>query len=397
MKLAIIGGGISSFAAAITAAKNNNDVTIIEKNNKVLKKLLLTGNGKCNYFNEDQDISHYHTNSNMDIEKIINFQNITKVKNFWQDLGMIPFIKNGYYYPYSEVASSIKETLLFYATALGINIITDCDVKNIIKENTKFHVIGANYSDFFDKVIIATGSLAYPATGTTGFGYDVAADFGHTINTINPSLVQLVTNLGIEPKWNGVRSHVVVTDLKSKKKEEGEIQLTSYGISGICVFNLSRDIAIGINNSIKQSISINFAPWCKNIMDYLNKMSQNFPERNIISLCEIFINYKLLSAILQHLKISEKSSWKELKTSEKEKLAQSITDFQIDIVGTKSFEFSQVCSGGVNLEELNLNTLESKIVSNLHFCGEVLDLDGDCGGYNITIAILTGILVGESC
>src|SRR5699024_882353 len=134
--------------------------------------------------------------------------------------------------------------------------------KNIIKENTKFHVIGANYSDFFDKVIIATGSLAYPTTGTTGFGYDVAADFGHTINTINPSLVQLVTNLGIEPKWNGVRSHVVVTDLKSKKKEEGEIQLTSYGISGICVFNLSRDIAIGINNSIKQSISINFAPWC---------------------------------------------------------------------------------------------------------------------------------------
>ena len=97
------------------------------------------------------------------------------------------------------------------------------------------------------------------------------------------------------------------------------------------------------------------------------------------------------------MKISEKSSWKELKTSEKEKLAQSITDFQIDIVGTKSFEFSQVCSGGVNLEELNLNTLESKIVSNLHFCGEVLDLDGDCGGYNITIAILTGILVGESC
>ena len=142
----------------------------------------------------------------------------------------------------------------------------------------------------------------------------------------------------------------MVTDLKSKKKEEGEIQLTSYGISGICVFNLSRDIAIGINNSIKQSISINFAPWCKNIMDYLNKMSQNFPKRNIISLCEIFINYKLLSAILQHLKISEKSSWKELKTSEKEKLAQSITNFQIDIVGTKSFEFSQVCSGGVNLE-----------------------------------------------
>ena len=396
MKIAIIGGGISAFAAAISAAKNN-DVTILEKNSKVLKKLLLTGNGKCNYFNTDQDISHYHTNSNIDIKEIINPENIEKVKAFWAYLGIVPFIKNGYYYPYSETASSMKEALVFKAKYSGVNIITDCDITNIVKVNDKFHITSDNYQDTFDKVIIATGSYAYPITGSTGFGYDVAKSFGHTINNVNPSLVQLVTNLGIEEKWNGVREHAIITDLNTKKCEEGEIQLTSFGISGICVFNLSRDIAIGLNKSIKESVSINFAPWCNDMLDFLNKRSKNFPKRNIMSLCESFINYKLLSAILKFLKISEDSTWNELNTQEQEKLAEALTDFQIEIVGTKDYNSSQVCSGGLNLAEINLNTLESKKVPNLYFCGEVLDLDGDCGGYNITIAILTGILAGESC
>ena len=396
MKIAIIGGGISAFAAAISAAKNN-DVTILEKNSKVLKKLLLTGNGKCNYFNIDQDISHYHTNSNIDIKEIINPENIAKVKAFWAYLGIVPFIKNGYYYPYSETASSMKEALVFKAKYSGVHIITDCDITNIVKENDKFHITSDNYQDTFDKVIIATGSYAYPITGSTGFGYDVAKSFGHTINNVNPSLVQLVTNLGIEEKWNGVRHHAIITDLNTKKCEEGEIQLTSFGISGICVFNLSRDIAIGLNKSIKESVSINFAPWCNDMLDFLNKRSKNFPKRNIMSLCESFINYKLLSAILKFLKISEDSTWNELNTQEQENLAQALTDFQIEIVGTKDYNSSQVCSGGLNLAEINLNTLESKKVPNLYFCGEVLDLDGDCGGYNITIAILTGILAGESC
>ena len=396
MKIAIIGGGISAFAAAISAAKNN-DVTILEKNSKVLKKLLLTGNGKCNYFNIDQDISHYHTNSDIDIKEIINPENIAKVKAFWSYLGIVPFIKNGYYYPYSETASSMKEALVFKAKYSGVNIITDCNITNIVKENDKFHITSDNYQATFDKVIIATGSYAYPITGSTGFGYDVAKSFGHTINNVNPSLVQLVTNLGIEEKWNGVRHHAIITDLNTKKCEEGEIQLTSFGISGICVFNLSRDIAIGLSKSIKESVSINFAPWCNDMLDFLNKRSKNFPKRNIISLCEAFINYKLLSAILKFLKISEDSTWDELNTQGQEKLAEALTDFQIEIVGTKDYNASQVCSGGLNLAEINLNTLESKKVPNLYFCGEVLDLDGDCGGYNITIAILTGILAGESC
>lgn len=396
MKIAIIGGGISAFAAAISAAKNN-DVTILEKNSKVLKKLLLTGNGKCNYFNTDQDISHYHTNSDIDIKEIVNSENIDKVKAFWAYLGIIPFIKNGYYYPYSETASSMKEALVFKAKYSGVNIITDCNITNIVKVNDKFHITSDNYQDTFDKVIIATGSYAYPITGSTGFGYEIAKSFGHTINNVNPSLVQLVTNLGIETKWNGVREHAIITDLNTKKCEEGEIQLTSFGISGICVFNLSRDIAIGLSKSIKESVSINFAPWCNDMLDFLNKRSINFPKRSIMSLCESFINYKLLSAILKFLKISEDTTWNELNTQEQENLAQALTDFQIEIVGTKDYNSSQVCSGGLNLAEINLNTLESKKVPNLYFCGEVLDLDGDCGGYNITIAILTGILAGESC
>ena len=399
MKIAVIGGGVSGLAAAISAAQNNNAVTIFEKNSKVLKKLLLTGNGKCNYFNEDQDISHYHTTSNIAINQIINPNNISKVKDFWDTLGVIPFIKNGYYYPYSENAHSIKSLLVNKASSLNIKIITDSEVTSITKEKDVFHITANNYNGDFDKVIITTGSYAYPQTGSTGFGYDIAKNFKHTIMPVNPSLVQLVTNLGIEDKWSGVRCHGRVTDLTTGKTEFGEIQFTNYGISGICIFNISRDISIRVSLQQESSIMLNLVPWYSgnNFSDYLEKRAQAIESNSIIELCETFINYKLLIAICSYRHIDSHKSWSELNKREKEEFCQSLTNLEIPIVGTKDYNSAQVCSGGINLAELNLATLESKLVKNLYFCGEILDLDGDCGGYNLTIAILTGILAGASC
>lgn len=401
MKIAVVGGGPSGFAAAIKAAEKYKDITIIEKNNKVLKKLSITGNGKCNYFNEIQEITKYHS-SYKNFEEVINTKNINKVKSFWNNLGIIPYIKNGYYYPFTNNSNSIVTSLINKANNLGIKILENIEINDIINYDNRFLLKGNNYSEYFDKIIIATGSLAYPKCGGTSFGYDIAKKFNHKIIKLNPALVQLVTNTGIEKKWNGIRCQVKVSYKNNRdvvKEETGEIQLTDYGISGICVFNLSRDISIGLSKNQLEKVIINFIPWYKgyDFVQYLDKRSNDLEISNIINLCESFINYKLLSAILFKLKIKEDTNWHDLTKVEKENFCHNLISFNAQIIATKGFETAQVCSGGLDLAELDSKNLESKNIPNLYFCGELLDLDGDCGGYNLTIAVLTGIIVGESC
>ena len=401
MKVGIIGGGVSGFAAAISI-KGKADVTILEKNSKVLKKLLITGNGKCNYFNEVQDISKYHSSNEEEMKEIINEKNINRVKKFWEDLGIIPFIKNGYYYPFSGTASSVKSALVNKAEDLNINIVTDCEVTSITKEKKIFKVITNNDTYYFDKIIVATGSYAYPTTGSTGFGYEVAESFDHSIVPVCPSLVQLKTNTGIEKKWQGIRSNVsvgVVDDGEIVCKQWGEIQFTDYGISGICVFNISRDVSFVLKYQESQTISINFIPWYKDndFKTFLDNRANKINNHNIIMLCEGFLNYKLVDAICRYLKIDSKKSWNDLSNEEKDRFSSALEDFRIEVIDTKDYLSSQVCSGGIPLIEIDLKTMESLIEPNLYFVGEVVDLDGDCGGYNLTIAILTGIIAGESC
>lgn len=398
MKVAIVGGGPAGFAAAIAAAKNNNEVTIIEKNSEVLKKLLLTGNGKCNYWNKVQDIQKYHSNS--DISLIFSENNLNLVLKFWEDLGIVPIIKNGYYYPFSEKADSMKSALLKTALALNVAIKTNVDVKDLVIKDNKLLIKANDFIEEFDKIIIATGSLAYPKTGSTGWGYEMAKKLNHTVISVNPSLVQLITDCSLEKKWQGIRANVMVKHMENNKiiKEElGEIQLTAYGLSGICIFNLSRDVSIGLMKNKKEEIIINFVPWFKgDFWQYLNGRNEKLPERNITELCDAFINYKLLYIICSKLHIDPNKSWNSLSKKEQDLFCNNLTSMKVPVLATKSFDFAQVCSGGINMEEINKNTFESLIVPNLYFVGEVLDLDGDCGGYNLTIAILTGLLAGSS-
>lgn len=398
MKVAIIGGGPAGFAAAITIARKNHQVTIFEKNPDVLKKLLLTGNGRCNYWNSSQDIQKYHSSST-DISHLFIENNLHLVQEFWDSLGIIPTIKNGYYYPYSEKSSSIKSALVKEATVLGVNIICNLEI-NDIKKTSKLVIIAKDYEEEFDKVIIATGSYAYPKTGSTGWGYKIASQLKHRITLVAPSLVQLITQSGLEKSWAGIRTNVIVKHLEDNqviKEEAGEIQLTDYGVSGICIFNLSRNISIGLSQNKKEEILINFVPWCEDdLMKYLDERSKRLVNRNITELCDAFLNYKLLYAICAKLHIDPTKAWQDLSSQDQKLFCDNLTAMRIGIVGTKSYDNSQVCSGGVSLQDLDDKTFESKIIPNLYFAGELLDLDGDCGGYNLTIAILTGIMSGMS-
>ncbi|MBP3461932.1 MAG: aminoacetone oxidase family FAD-binding enzyme [Bacilli bacterium] len=395
MKVAIIGGGISGVIASIYASENN-EVTILERNNTLLKKLLLTGNGRCNYFNSNQNISNYNSSDLDLLKEIITEENIEKALNFYNNIGIIPKIKDGYYYPYSNKAESMKESLIKEVELNNIKVITNYLVENIEIRNNKFII---NNELYFDKVIISTGSYAAPKTGSDGIGYKLLNKLNLDIIKPLPALVQLKGNETYFKEWNGIRSYAKVSlyeNNKFIKEEVGELQLTNYGLSGICIFNLSGRLKIGLDKGNKESIRINFLPFVTDIEEFLINRNKLLKNRNIIELLESIINYKLIKIILKEANIKEDKSFDELNNLEKEKLFNNLINFNVDIRDTNDFDSSQVCSGGLDLNEINTKTMETKKIKNLYVIGELLDIDGLCGGYNITASTISAILAGEN-
>lgn len=269
MHVVIIGGGASGVLAGIYAKTNKNKVTIIERNSDLLKKILMTGNGKCNYLNEVYGMKNYHSQNIEIVDKIISDKNINDCKDFFDQIGIIPKIKNGYYYPFSNQAQTIKNALLKEIKDHNINIITDCLVKDIYKDKDKF-IIKSNLEDIkCDYLVLATGGSTYPKTGSDGLGYHLLETFNHKIIKPLPALVPLVNNFKYSKEWSGVRSDVELNLFEDNKfitKESGEVQLTDYGISGICTFNLSHIITRGLLEKRKEVIKINFIPFVETLI-----------------------------------------------------------------------------------------------------------------------------------
>ncbi len=396
MKIAIIGGGASGVVAAIHASNKENEVTIFERNDTLLKKLLMTGNGRCNYWNEDQDFCHYHSEEELFLKEVIEEQK-EKVQTFFMKLGIVPRIKNGYYYPFSNQATSIKSALLKELKRKNVLIKTNYFVEKLEKINGKFYI---NDSLLFDKVILATGGASYPKTGSDGIGFFLAKSLGHTVIKPYPSLVQLSGDYPFYKEWNGVRSEVLVSlyeDGIFVKEETGEVLFTDYGLSGICIFNLSRYVGKGIEEGKHYTVKMNFLPFVSKSesLHWLYHQISFLKEKAVEEFLEGFLNYKLIPGILKQSKIKPNMLVEDLSNERKEKLFQVLTEFEVSITGTLDFNNAQVTRGGVTLSEVT-KKLESKLVKNLYFTGELLDVDGDCGGYNLGFAWMSGILVGES-
>ena len=385
-KVAIIGGGYSGVISAIYAS-NNNEVTILERNSTLLKKILLTGNGRCNYFNSVMSLDKFHSNTKKAIENIITMDNIEELDNFFIDLGLFPKVKNGYYYPYSNQATSVKDLLIGKLNELKVNIKTDYLVEKLEKRNNKFII---NDELEFDKVIISTGGKAYPKTGSDGIGYELLKGFGHKITRLSPSLVQITSDNKYLKELSGIRcdANLTLFDKNKKIKEEfGELQFTDYGISGICTFNISSYLRDGIDN---KKLLVNFMPFGIKEFNLFMKGSNN----TIFERLEGILNYKLVKVILKLSNIKENEKWKKLGTEQKEDLINYLFNYEVKITGTKSFDQSQVTAGGLDLKEINTKTMESNLIDDLYVTGEVLDLDGDCGGYNLTLCFITGFIAG---
>lgn len=395
----IVGGGASGLAAAIYARKNGNDVTILERNTDIGKKILLTGNGKCNYFNNDQYYHHYHSSDDNLIKKIITEDNIKEVLSFFDELGIVPKIKNGYYYPYSNQALSVKQVLLSKIKELSINVIYNYLVTDIRKENDKFII---NNDITCDILILSTGSKAYPKTGSDGIGYDIAKKFNHNIIKVMPALVQLKSDDKYLKELKGIRCDAKVSifeDNKFLNSEDGELQLTDYGISGICVFNLSYLAIKSLNENKYVHAFVNFIPFIESkeeLMKYLDDRGKKLENKKMNEFFDGLLNYKLAKVILEKSNINFNSYYKDLNKDEKYSLVSNINEYDFNITSSNSFDSAQVCQGGIPISEVNLSTMESKKEKNLYITGEMLDINGDCGGYNLTFAFTSGIKAGMS-
>ena len=391
-KVAIIGGGFSGVISSIYASKLN-EVTILERNNDILKKLLLTGNGRCNFFNSNQGINYYHSNNIDLLDNIIN-DNIHELINFYHKIGIEFKEKDGYYYPYSNQALSIKNALVNKLKETNTKIVTDYYVESIKKDNNKF-IINNEYE--FDKVIIATGGSSYPITGSDGNMYSILKELGIKITNIYPALSPLVTDDKYLKELSGVRNMANISfyaDDKFIKDEEGELQLTDYGISGICVFNLSY-----LYNIYKNSyVLINFIPFIKTkeeLEKYLDDKDKLMGEKTISELLNGVINNKIINVIIKKSNLKD-VKYKNLDKNEKDILIDNIFSYKMNITDIKGFNKSQVTMGGVDLSEININTMEVKNIKGLYITGELLDIDGICGGYNLTHSFITGYIAGKN-
>ena len=393
MKIIIVGGGAAGLMAAINIKKNNKDidVTILEKNDEAGKKILVTGNGRCNLWNDDMDISKYNSSNKELLSDIINIQAFKNTTNELVDIFALFKNKNGYWYPYSNKATTVRDVLLNECNKLGVEIITNYNVTSI-KKTDKFII---NNDITCDKLIISCGGKSLPTTGSDGSIYSLLKDMGHTIIEPLPSLVPLYANEPYLNKWNGIRCDAKVASIidgEKIKEESGELQLTDYGISGICVFNISRDIVKALNEGKNATVQISFLDLPE---DSHEEYFGFFSDNTVYELLLKFFDKKLIKILLDKMDINPDAYIKSLTTKEMSRFINYIERFNINITGYGDFNKSQVTQGGVSLEDINPDSLESKKVKDLYLIGEVLDVDGDCGGYNLGFAWMSSKKVSD--
>ncbi|MCR5483413.1 MAG: aminoacetone oxidase family FAD-binding enzyme [Bacilli bacterium] len=395
-RVVIIGAGPAGLTAAINAVSEDTSVTVLESNGEVGKKLLLTGNGRCNYFNEVFNEDKFYSNNNEFLKLIINEDNIDSVYKFFNNLGIETKVKNGYMYPFSNKASTMRNTLLDECLLRGVDIRYNYTVERI--EFVKDHYV-IDKTIECDYVVVATGGLSIPKTGSTGFAKSVADafDLGYVPNT--PSLVKLTTDSDLNIV-SGVRCDAEVSlfvDNKKLKSEVGEIQFNKDSISGICIFNISRNAVIGLSRNRKVNVFVNFLPKVKyeDMVYFLDNKARNLKNITVSAFLSRIFNEKLVSYILKVSSIKDGKLYDKLSDEEKINIAKNISKMKFNIVGSGDYSSAEVTTGGVSLLELNLNSFECIRQKNLFFIGECVDIDGDCGGYNLGFAWISGILAGS--
>lgn len=399
--VAVIGGGAAGLVAAIAAARSGAKTVIIEHTDRVGRKILATGNGKCNYTNKLQGVSFYRGEDPAFVLPVFEQFGFEETVAFFEELGISPKEKSGYFYPACGQASAVLDVLRMESDFLGVQILTSCVLKDIKKEKNGFLISTGHDKIHAKTTIFATGLLASPKTGSDGSAIPYIERLGHHFIDIVPALVQLQGKQAFFKALAGIRAEVCIDLYIEKRKistETGELQLTEFGISGIPVFQLSRYATRALRQKKAVYVLINFAPDMEE-QELLQALRQRFgcyahEKRANEALIGLF-NKKLIDVLLKEAGIGLHVKAEQVTETQLQMLGRTIRRFRTDVVGSKGFDAAQVCAGGVDTAEIDCRSMESRLVRGLYFAGEVVDIDGTCGGYNLQWAWSSGYVAGS--
>lgn len=384
-RIVVIGGGASGMMAAVMAAGCGAQVTVLEHNERIGKKLGATGNGRCNLTNERQDPSCYRGTDPEFAWKIISAFTKEDTKRFFSGLGILLKSRSGWLYPYSDQAAAVCEVLEMEARHRKVKIKTKEDVLAIQKEKQHFSVRTNTWQYECDKVIICTGSPASAVEGSSDTGYRLARSLGHHIIQPLPALVSLRGKGNYFSAWAGCRMEGIVTYKTEKKTlgtERGEILFTEYGISGIAVFQNSRFVVRNLQQQENVFCHLDLFPDFRKeeLLTLLQNRKAECPYKNTPELLIGLLPKKMIPVFAKPEDIPEE-------------VVGRLKDWKITITGAHSLKQAQICSGGVAVKELT-DKLESRYQKGIYFAGEVIDVDGPCGGYNLQWAWSSGAVAG---
>ena len=399
--VAVIGGGASGMMAAVTAASEGARVILLEHKDRIGKKILSTGNGRCNFTNIHQEPICYHSEDPLFPWEVVEKFNAQAVISFFLQLGVYSKNRNGYIYPNSDQASAVLDAFRMELDRLKVEIRTGVECREIRPGKKGFTILTDQEPVRAERVILCAGSKAAPTTGSDGSGYDLAKKLGHRILPVLPALTALKCEEKFFKSIAGVRANGSVSIWSGDEciaKDTGEIQLTDYGISGIPVFQVSRYASKLLYEKKETDAVLDFMPdFTKEQTNaFLRARAKTRPDKSAEMFLIGLFHKKLCDLWIRLSEIPRQRKTGELTEDEIARLTDLIKEFRVRVRETNPYDKAQVCCGGVDTREVDPETLESVYVPGVYFAGEILDVDGMCGGYNLTFAWASGYVAGKA-
>ena len=415
MNVLIIGGGPAGMLAGIKAAEEGNNVTILEKNNSFGRKLLITGKGRCNITSGleiSEFINNIPGNGRFLYSAFENFNNNDIIKLLREEGLDVKEERGNRIFPVTDNARDVLDALLNRIKKLKINIKLNCNVNKIIVQEGM--AVGAEYNDkeeiFADKIILATGGLSYPNTGSTGDGYEMAKELGHSIKDIKPSLVPFETYQKNECKrMQGLSLRNIGIKVKDTEKNKiiyedfGEMLFTHFGVSGPVIISSSAHLVryknieeLFKNRKIRLTIDLKPALNREKLDERILRDFKELKNKQFKNSLDKLLPQKLIPVIIDRLKINPEKQVNEITKEERTRMVEILKNFELEISKFRPIDEAIITAGGVSIKEINPKTMESKLIQNLYFAGEIIDVDAYTGGFNLQIAYSTGYTAGTN-
>jgi predicted Rossmann fold flavoprotein len=404
MKMAdiiVVGAGAAGLVASITAARAGYKVTLLEQNSKIGKKILVSGNGKCNIDNRYISSSRFHGQNPDFIETVLKDHDFDTVQKFFTSIGLeLIEGKEGKMFPMSLQASCVIELLEYEAKQAGVEILCECTVTSVSKEADIFIIESSQGTKTSKKLLLASGSPAAPQLGGSDSGYGFAKIMGHSLIPTYPSLVQLCSDENWVKTCAGVKVAGIVKLYANGEyitEKKGDLLFTNYGISGLAILDISREVSTRLANYEYCELNMDLMPQLskEKLTNLLLSRIGNKNAKPLSLWLQGVLNKKLIPVILEQSKCNAATE-SDLNRKEVGKLVYTIKNLKLNINDTKGFKGAEVATGGIDTTEVDPKTMESKLVPGLYFAGEILDVDGDRGGFNFHFAWVGGLRLGEA-